>query len=350
MPRAKRSDPMPLKYWSSAGLILTYRCNARCASCYLSCGPDGADEMSIEDALRFWGQLIEASPHGSNIHLTGGEPFLDYPRLIELVRRAQEENLSPLKKIETNAFWASDETTVRDRVAALGSAGMQKLCVSADPYHQQFVPIEFARALARITEEILGRDRLQVRWEDWLKDGFDTDKLAPAQRSALFARYATGGRDRMNGRAGNLLAPQLQHKPVEEFADSDCRGSRRRSRHVHIDGHGRVIPGTCTGIVIGVVGASSVAELWSQLDADRSNRAILTLLCERGPIGLLPEAMESGYAPKDGYASRCHLCWELRRHFVLKGLHTDELWPLRLYEPNCSSAEQTACDRKRTIT
>jgi hypothetical protein len=336
---------MPIKHWSSAGLILTYWCSARCASCYLSCAPDRADEMSVEDALSFWGQLIEASPHGCRIHLTGGEPFGDYLRLIELSRRAKSLNLQPLQKVETSAFWADDDKLVRERVGDLAAAGMQKICISTDPYHQQFVPIEFPRRLARIAEDMLGSDRVQVRWADWLEAGYDTDKLSASQRRDIFVRYASDGRDRMNGRAGDLLAPHLQCKVADEFVDMNCREALLRSRHVHIDGSGRVTPGTCAGIVLGTIGPQSVAELWKHLDAGITERPILAALVERGPVGLLDEARDTGYELRSGYAGKCHLCWEVRCHFVLKNLHRRELAPAHLYRESV----QTAADCRRKI-
>ena len=113
---------MPVKYWSFAGLMLTDWCNASCATCYLCCGPDGRAEMSVEFALDLWRQLIDACPHGCRIHLTGGEPFGRWERLIELCRRARDQGLGPLEKIETNAFWATDERIVRKRIAALDVA------------------------------------------------------------------------------------------------------------------------------------------------------------------------------------------------------------------------------------
>jgi len=331
MPRLRRSDPMPVKYWSSAGLILTYWCNARCDCCYLCCGPDRDEEMSVEAGLEFWSQLAGASPHPCRIHLTGGEPFGDWERLIELARRASTEGLTPLQKVETNGFWATSEEIVRDRVKALDEAGMGKLTVSVDPYHQQYVPLERCRLLVRLAEELLGRDRVQVRWEDWAREGFDTRDMSDDARHDLFARYAARGRDRMNGRAAAVLGEYLLAKPIEEFADKPCREALLRSRHVHVDPLGRVTPGTCAGIILGTIGQMSVEEIWTKLDADYTGRGVLGPLVESGPAGLLSEALEAGYAPNDGYASKCHLCWDIRRHFALKGLHGEELCPLWMY-------------------
>ena len=328
---------MVVKYWSFAGLLLTDWCNARCASCYLRCGPDRAEEMTSEQALGYWRELIEASPHGCRIHLSGGEPFGNYSRLIEIARRGLKDNLGPLQKIETNAFWATDQQIVRERLEALDEAGMQKICISTDPYHQQFVPIERVRLLVRLAEQSFGPQRVQVRWRDWLEHGFDTAELEEDRREELFRRYAACGRDRINGRAGERLSTHLQRKSIIELADKCCRQSLLRSRHVHIDAGGRVSPGTCAGIILGVLGEASVAEIWQQLEADHLAREIVGTLVQRGPVGLLDRAKATGYALKDGYAGKCHLCWDIRTHFARKGLYHKELAPLWWYTEESSA-------------
>jgi hypothetical protein len=339
MAQTRRGQPMPVKYWSSGGLMLTWWCNAACASCYLCCSPGRQERMASDEALAIWRGLIEASPHGCRVHLTGGEPFGDWPALIEICRRARAEGLGPLEKVETNAFWAADAGVARERLAALDAAGMVKLVISTDPYHQQFVPIERCRLAARVAEEFLGPKRLQVRWRDWLADGQDTDSLSEAERTALFARYASAGRDRLGGRAAAKLAPLLPARPVEEFADKPCRERLLRSKHVHVDPAGRVIPGTCAGIVLGTVepsmaasGDRSIATIWRRLDADHADRPIVGRLAAGGPFALLPEARELGLVPRDGYASKCHLCWDVRRWLVRCGRQAGELAPDWTYE------------------
>jgi len=320
---------MPVKYWSFAGLMLTYWCNARCASCYLCCGPDRHLEMSAADALAYWRQLIAASPHGCRVHVSGGEPFGNWARLIELCRRAKRAGLGPLEKIETNAFWAIDEGTVRDRLAALDDAGMMKISISADPYHQQFVPLERCRLLARLAEEMLGGSRVQVRWRDWLKDGRDTDRLSPAEREAIFAAWAAAGRDRRVGRGAGLAGGA--GKAPGELADKSCRNALLRSKHVHIGPGGTVTPGTCAGIVLGTIGDQSVADIWRKLDADYADRPIVGTLAAKGPAGLLGRAEAAGFVTAERYADKCQLCWEIRKHLVRKGLGGVELAPQWMY-------------------
>jgi len=329
---------MPVKHWSFAGLLLTDGCNAACASCYLCCGPENTRWMSAADALAFWRQLAEASPHGCRVHLTGGEPFGDWPLLLEVCRRAGEQGVmarAPLDKVETNAFWATGAAIVRDRLRALDARGMQRFAISADPYHQQFVPIERCRLAARVAEELLGADRVQVRWRSWLDHGHDTAHLPADRRAALFAAYAAGGADRLAGRAAAEIAPLLSPKPADHYADMPCRSVLLRGRHVHVWPDGAVMPGVCAGILLGRAraegGGPAMADLWRRLDEEHEARPVVSALARGGPVELLPAAEKSGYRRREGYAGKCHLCWELRAFLHKAGLHHDELGPARAY-------------------
>jgi hypothetical protein len=353
---------MPVKHWSSAGLLLTYRCNAQCECCYLCCSPRRTEEMTVESALTIWEELQVASPHGCRVHLTGGEPFLNWPRLIEICRAAHKAGLGPLEKIETNAFWADSADAVRDRLRQLDEAGMQKLSISADPYHQQFVPIERVRLAAATAREVLGPARVQVRWEDWLAEGFDTSGMGAGERKktrdcphfrppkmgavpsfsdaagipederrALFLQYASQGRDRLSGRAADSLAPLLELKPPGSFADKSCREAILRSRHVHVDPAGRVFPGTCAGLELGSCGTRTAGEIWRDLEGDFASRPVVGRLARGGPLALLEEARRAGMAPRAGYAGKCHLCWDVRRFFVGRGMHAGEIGPGWMY-------------------
>jgi hypothetical protein len=322
---------MPVKYWSFAGLLMTYWCDARCASCYLNCGPDRTEWLDPDRGAAFWEGLVAASAQGCRVHLTGGEPFGRWELLIGLCRRAKEQGLGPLEKVETNASWGVGEKLVRDRLAALDDAGMHKLVVSTDPYHQEFVPIERARLLARVAEDVLGAHRIQVRWRDWLARGFDTGRLAERERNRLFAQYASAGRDRQNGRAADRLAPLLPARPAREYANQPCSEALLRSRHVHVGPDGLVMPGVCAGIVLGRLGPDSAADVWRRLDAEHDARPIVSTLAREGPVGLLPGAAAAGFAPAAGYADKCHLCWDVRRFFVREGMHLEELGPAWAY-------------------
>lgn len=322
---------MPVKYWSRAGLMLTWWCNARCASCYLCCCPDRHEWMEIDDALCWWEQLIAASPHGCRIHLTGGEPFGDWPRLAQIARRARQAGLGPLEKVETNGFWAREAAQITDRLRLLDEAGMEKLSISADPYHQQFVPIEHVRLLARVATDVLGSARVQVRWADWLAEGFDTDALSPARRAEIFAAFGRRGRERLSGRAAGLLSGATDLKPAGEFVDNSCHDALLRSKHVHVGPGGELMPGTCGGIVLGRLdGRTTVAGIWRSLDRHWREMPVVGPLARGGPMELAAvEKLDQD--PQAMVAGKCALCWRSRRRLRLAGRDEALLGPGWMY-------------------
>lgn len=331
---------MRVKYWSRAGLMLTYWCNARCASCYLRCSPDHHVSIDVDNTLKFWQELQEFSPHGCRVHLSGGEPFGDFPGLLDLCTRAQAAGLGPLEKIETNAFWATDETEVQRRVQLLAEAGMEKLSISADPYHQQFVPIERPRLAARVAQAVLGPDGVQVRWRDWLERGCTTAKLGFAELRKEIANYIVQRRDRYNGRAAIELAPLVERKSLAELADNSCREPLLRSKHVHIDADGRIMPGTCAGIVLGrLADSTTVAEVWQRLWDDAENRTVLGALIAGGPAELARRSGMDAMLAGETFAGKCHLCWCVRSLLAGRGECPDELGPQWMLRP--AEATQT---------
>ncbi|MBI5724731.1 MAG: hypothetical protein HZA50_12280 [Planctomycetes bacterium] len=319
-----------LNHWSFAGLLMTNWCNARCESCYLNCGPELADRMPVEKALEYWQGLAEASPGGCRIHITGGEPFGDWPALIELCRKAKAMGLDGLEKVETNAFWATDRDLVKSRISELAEAEMGKLVISADPYHQRFVPVANCRLAAQAATEVLGPQRVQVRWRDWLADGFDTAGLPEDELHRVYAEYALKGRDRYNGRAAGLLAKLSPGRPSEHFSGMNCSDQILGSKHVHICPGGEIMPGVCAGIMIARADAT-IESARRRLAEDRPARPVLSALIGGGPAALAKPAANYGFKPQAVYASKCHLCRDIRSHLFMAGLFPDELGPAWVY-------------------
>ncbi len=177
-----------IRPWTFAGILLSYWCNARCRFCYVCCSPEATDWVDPAEAVGWWRQLAElASRRGKSmrIHLTGGEPFGNWPVLLEVARRAHAEGLTAeesFQKVETNGFWASDAGIVEKRVTALANLGMQKLSVSADPYHQQFVDPVRVRTCVETARRVLGPQCVQVRWLDWYENMQDLRTASLQQR------------------------------------------------------------------------------------------------------------------------------------------------------------------------
>ena len=68
--------------------------------------------MSVSDALSYWQALEVLAGPGTKVHLTGGEPFGNWPGLMAILRAAHVEGLHA-HEVETNAFWCTRRQDVQ---------------------------------------------------------------------------------------------------------------------------------------------------------------------------------------------------------------------------------------------
>jgi hypothetical protein len=316
-------DRPKFKVWTSAGLLLTYRCNASCRFCYYHCSPDKRGQMPVDMAIGIWQSLKVLAGPAAKVHLTGGEPFLDWDHLVEVLKVCHQGRLGPVDAIETNGFWATEEDLVRERVRCLDELGVERLKISCDPFHQEFIPIEQVRRLTSIAREILGPAKVQVRWEQYLNlDSMDGSMEA-------FLRSMKERPCRFTGRAAGDLAQAMASRTPEDLRSLDCSQSFLGAKGIHVDPLGNVFSGTCSGIIIGNVAQRPLDQIWRSFDP-RQNPAVRTLV-ESGPCGLLDRALPHGYVPLPAYADRCHLCTHVREFLFDRALESALIGPAECY-------------------
>ena len=321
-------DAIPIE---AAGLLVTDWCPARCRHCYVSAGPEGTRWMAPDAAGGHMAALARLGVPSEGIHVGGGEPFGNFDLLLAIVRQARRVGLSGVGYVETGGAWACSEDVVRDRLSALAEAGMAQLAISADPYHQEFVGPERVRLLHAVAREVLGPDGVRARRWRWLQDPKDVAALSEPEREALYRAFLERYPERFTGRAAARLSGLVRRRPVQDLDGGNCRAALLESRHVHVDPDGWVFPGTCAGISL--FRATAAAPLDARLRAWRPEASpVVARLAETGPKGLLGLAEAGGYRPDPaGYASKCHLCWSLRRHLAGAGAVADGLQPASIY-------------------
>jgi len=315
---------------TAAGLLLTDHCPARCRHCYVGAGPHRSAWMTVADARAHLAALARLGVPAEGVHISGGEPFGDFDRLLTIVRATRDAGLDGIGYVETSGIWATSALLVRRRLAALAEAGMRQLAISTDPYHQEFVPPERVERLYAVAREVLGADGVRARRWKWLQAPADVSAMNETDRLDLFAQFLARYPERMTGRAAVHLAPLVPRRPVGDLPAAGCR-TLLGSRHVHVDPRGWIMPGTCAGVALGRASADrpldDVLARWRLSDGP-----ILAGLVRGGPRAILEDAARLGFAPDPaGYADACHLCWSLRRHLALAGAGGDELQPLELY-------------------
>ncbi|KXA99717.1 hypothetical protein AKJ41_04995 [candidate division MSBL1 archaeon SCGC-AAA259O05] len=83
----------------SGGIFLSYRCSGSCRYCMYSCSPEWSKDWinpeDVEEVLKHLSGKIQGPRTGpkavglnSGLHFTGGEPFLNYDLLVDLVGTA----------------------------------------------------------------------------------------------------------------------------------------------------------------------------------------------------------------------------------------------------------------------
>lgn len=322
-----RSAPK-LKLWRYAGLMLTYRCNAACRFCCYHCGPQAGGLMTVETAVSAWSALRRLAGETAKVHLTGGEPFLVFDRLLEICEQAQRLGLGGADFVETNAGWVTDETEARRRLKVLNAAGLHRLKISWDIFHEEFIPVEKVRFLTHAAREILGPDRVLVRWEKYHTPS-GIAAMDTRQRTAALAEAMATDVGRFTGRAAEALAPLCAAKPLDDLTGLNCRNAILGAKGVHIDPYGNVFSGQCPGMAVGSVQTTHLDALWKAFDPAAQD--FWQILMSRGPSGFLPQIQADGFVPKPLYASKCHLCADIRRFYFDKKRYLLIICPKECY-------------------
>lgn len=318
------------------GIILSYRCPCACQHCLYNCGPGWKDWMTVETL----GEALEsarACGPGVQVHLTGGEPFLNFDLLQEGVRIAR--TLGIPRYVETNAGWCTDEDRTRERFTALRDAGLQAVLISCSPFHAEHIPP--ARTIRAIEQAlaVFGPAGVIVYLPEWLAlvQSFGVDTTTPLSR--YVERYGQMSASRMlwdgygiipGGRAGYALGQFARKRPAPAFQGHTCRTEILYAPHSHLDLYGHYISGFCGGLTVGD---------WHELPRVRTDLAagrlppLVATLVRAGPYGLFQMAVaEYGYAELPaGYAGKCHLCVDVRQHLVQRAEFA-ELRPRAFYD------------------
>ena len=338
--RTSRSEPK-FKLWRSAGLLLTYKCNCACEFCYYNCNLDKGGLMSVETAIDAWHSVRVLAGDAARIHITGGEPFLYWDRLEQILEEAQREKLGKVDLVETNGFWAANDRIARRRLKRLDELGMHRFKVSTDPFHQEYVEAELVRRLAATAGDVLGRDRVQIRWQKYLDNPTDMKDLSCAERKERYVSAVNDYRCRFTGRAAGKLARLLAAQPIGSFDGADCKPDLLGAKGVHIDPFGNVFSGTCSGIILGNVGETPLEEIWRQFDP--AHDGFINRLFNSGPLGMLDQAVKQLYQRQDLYASKCHLCTSIRQFLFDNGLCESTIGPAECY----ADTQQSSLSLKR---
>jgi hypothetical protein len=130
----------------------TSRCPLRCAHCFARSSPESSDQLTDDELLR----CVDDAAHLGTVERLGisggGDPFLRPQTLQRLLMRARELGLRTT--VVTSAFWAPTVAQARRVLAPLAEAGLERLTLSHDDAHAEFVPAAKVLAACRAAVEL----------------------------------------------------------------------------------------------------------------------------------------------------------------------------------------------------
>ena len=229
-----------------------------------------------------------------------------------LARALKEEGI-PVAFVESNGSWCASDRTVVERLTALRESGVEGMYFSIDAYHQEFVPAERVCRGVRIAEDIFGAENVQAPRKT-VEEAGATEGLARDEER--LREHVRGSTVHYIGRAADALAPLAEPVAIDELLKLDCRDDLDvdRLKEIQVDPFGFVRPDWCPGVNLGNTHNGRLAELARTERVDST--PLLRDLAEGGPATLLKLARGRGFRPGAAYASKCHLCFAVRRHLV----------------------------------
>ncbi|MBS7653779.1 4Fe-4S cluster-binding domain-containing protein [Candidatus Bathyarchaeota archaeon] len=336
----------------SGGIFLTYKCTNECRHCMYACSPTWrSDWISLSDAEKIL-KILSASfkkwyPKNSGqigvnlgLHLTGGEPFLNFNLLLNLVKMADEHEI-PSVFVETNCFWCTDDEETEGKLCELRDAGLKGILISANPFLVEYIPFERIERAIKISKRIFNGNVVVYQ------NLFLNQMRAIGLKGTLsFEKYLSvmGEKDPLGlyaglsfpsilpmGRAPYRIGHLYRRYPASRFFNESCMEELTRDWHVHVDNYCNYISGYCAGISLG---DARDLEKICQDGVNLDEHPIIEILASpRGVMKLFEYAVrEYGYREKDnGYVSKCHLCLDIRKHIVEQTDEFSELKPRDFY-------------------
>jgi organic radical activating enzyme len=287
------------------GLILGARCNASCVHCSESHGPYRAESLDRRTVIRLMNEAA-AIDDGAPLYflLTGGEPFLDFDLLVEVV--AHGASLGGQVSCVTNAFWARTDELAKEKLSVMRDAGLTALAVSVSRFHQRFVPLH------RVRRALEAAGELGIRTE--LKGAITNSDMKP--HGALQQWKSVLDADRINifpvlpYLRESAALPEDEYYRVRGLPTQACPGE------VVTVGFDQVARSCCSPgsaddfLSIGDASAVPLAQINRRLGESGKQR----ILREHGPIYFANAAIGAGLGSRlrDAYAGPCDLCCHIR--------------------------------------
>lgn len=295
------------------GIILSYRCSNRCGHCLVAGSPERENRwLSRDEAGEIFDFIKKSAPY-AEIHIGGGEPFLNPECLLDTVRAAVGRGIR-LSYVETNGFWGNNPQKYEPVLKELHMAGLRSILISVSPFHAEFIKPRATMNAIKLVRDIFGYSGAFVWIPEFLDmlSEYDSDRTidletldADLVKRAGDMYYLIPG-----GRCGYFNPPVADRRPAKDFFITGCGRELMSTGHFHIDAYGNYMPGGLCG------GIRMCDYRESDDEINLNDKPLLKILFNEGVRGLYELAVRAGYSElPGGYCGKCHLCVDVRNFF-----------------------------------
>ncbi|MHC2531902.1 radical SAM protein [Bradyrhizobium diazoefficiens] len=284
------------------GILLWNKCDAKCAHCAVSSGPDQHALLTDDQLKRAIDACFYDDP-APKIGLSGGESFLYFKRLIYIVSYAASRGA--IVSLNTNCSWALDSARAERKLGLIQEAGLRRLIVSTDEFHLAYIPAErvinVVRACKALNLEIelqFVATKTSLRLADFLKKYED---------------------EFLNVRVREIPCHPVGRAVQEVDDDAIFRKPGTPtgccpSAVLSIAADGRVIPCCNTAGHLPALQVGHVDDAIEDLHLKFRTDAVMHLMQRKGPHIFVAAATNAGFTvDRRGYVDQCHLCHDLFR-------------------------------------
>lgn len=284
--------------------FLTDKCNAACDVCCFKCNPQNDFVMDMDVIKRY---IDEAADMGTVelICFTGGECML-YPELIKEAASYAKTRYGLPSSLVSNGFWAADFGRGSELMQELKEAGLSTVRISADNYHQEFVPVSSVKNAISILAELGMLSEVTIM--DTKSRANIKSMLARLRPEIYFAPKVTYYTLHLPGIVKDKMPCEELEMPVMWDA-AYCMDSG--SVQLYTDGY---MYNCCSQFSfeiphmrVGKIGETTLAQALNKINRD----PILDLLRRDSVTWFARKAKESGYPVRERYTTSCELCRDI---------------------------------------
>lgn len=316
---------------NSGGILLSYKCTNECRHCLYSCSPKYEESMAPDDIDILFKNISVFGGSLKGFHIAGGEPSLKPELVFHSLYTAKKYNI-PIEYLESNGWFARNINEAEKFVKKLYLNGLKCVMISISPFHSEFISLKTTMDAIKIIENIMGKGSAFLWKPDFYLDIASISEIEkiPLEvylENHMIEEIAEKYSLILGGRAAVEIAPKLSLSKAETFFGQNCFIELFKTGHAHFDPYYNYIPTFCSGISMG--DWRELEKILNEFDIERY--PLVKMLSQDIKL-LFDFAVSNGFTPSsEGYASKCHLCMNIRLFLYGKG-DFPELAPESFYK------------------